>query len=98
MKYFFSLWLILISTQAYGHPVILLNHESNHENVEIVHSLLLKKFFIPDNLITRVTEPSPCKANDKAVIHLCIDEKGEMKILKVDQKVMKEVLGVFYEN
>ncbi len=98
MKFFFSLCLILITSQAYSHPVILLGHENNHENLEIVHSLLLKKFYIPDNLITKEKEPAPCKANDRTVIHLCIDEKGEMKILNVDNKVMREVLGVFYEN
>ncbi|MFZ4712102.1 MAG: hypothetical protein ACOYL6_00185 [Bacteriovoracaceae bacterium] len=98
MKYYFSfVFLFLLSLNARAMDVIVLSYTEKNMEVEIVQKLLKERFYIPENLISVEQSSNPCRKRDDVVIHLCFI-KEVMKVMYVNQKVMKEVLGVFYET
>ena len=87
--------LVLNCTNSFAREIVLIENLATKAEGELLRTILIKKFHLPNELITLRNTNLPCEAKTDAIIQLCIIENGELNILKMNQYVVKNSLGVF---
>jgi ribulose bisphosphate carboxylase small subunit len=101
MKLAFSIFLTMIltlSSKTHARDIVLIENLSSKEEGEIVKKILNQKYKIPLELISLKHLEQSCSTKSEAVIHICIDESGELKVAKMNKYVVKNALSVFRKN
>lgn len=75
--------------------IIVIENQASIAEGELVKKILNKKFHLPNELIELRMTKLACEKNPEAIIHLCIEKNGELKIAKINQYVVKNSLGSF---
>jgi hypothetical protein len=100
MKFIFSIIVLtlLSSAKAFCRDIIFIENQSNHQDGEVVVKILTQKFHLPSELITLRDINGPCEKRSEAIIHLCIDQEGELQIEKMNHYVVRNSLEVFMKD
>ncbi|MBC7537273.1 MAG: hypothetical protein H7281_00510 [Bacteriovorax sp.] len=88
-------YLILMSPTLLAREVVLIENLASPSEGELLKSILIKKFHLPQELITLRSTRFACEAKSEAIIHLCLEANGELLIKKMNQYVVRNSLGVF---
>lgn len=92
MKLIISLVLIL-PTHLYAMIQI---QSALIEKGQIVKNIFINKYDVPEMLITLNETKENCKMCSKDIaVCLCINKKGELKLLSLDMKILKNSFKVF---
>lgn len=99
MKLIFSLCLaafILIPLrEACCRDIILVENGASHDTGLLLRKILENKFQLPRKLITLKNIQGHCDEKTEALVHLCLMPNGELKVLKMNQFVVKNSFGIF---
>ena len=82
-------------TNSFAREIVLIENLATKAEGELLKYILIQKFHLPNELITLRNTTLPCEAKTDAIIHLCLLENGELNVLKMNQYVVKNSLGVF---
>lgn len=92
MKLIISLAIFVCSNAS---AMIVINSHSE-KKANIVSEIFRSKYSIPSNLIITKKIFNTCpKCEDFTVVCLCINKKGELKLLSFDMKTLKKSYDVF---
>ena len=84
MKLFISLLLLCSIAEA---KLIKVTYSLESEKkAQLISKVLREKFYIPELLINKEVLDIPCHKDNKTIVHLCIDEENELKLLWMDRK------------
>ena len=86
---------LLIAPRLYAREIVLIENRATTQEGELLKMILMTKFHLPHELITLINTPSPCDFKSDAIIHLCLEANGELNIVKMNQYVVKNSLGIF---
>jgi hypothetical protein len=86
---------LLTTTPSSSREVILIENLGSNDLGIMLENILITKFHLPKELITRKNIQLGCESRTDAIIHLCLRADGELEIKKMDQYVVKNSLGVF---
>jgi hypothetical protein len=95
---FFIFILLIHSTTGFSREIVLIENLSSIEEGEVVKNILVQKYKIPQELITLKQNESACSKNTESIMHLCIDENGELKVARMNKYVVRNALGVFMKS
>lgn len=98
LKLVFRIFFILWSSGALASQIVLITYQEDSPLIKTMETVLTRDFFIPRELIKKVKTEFECETYERAVFHLCLTKNQEMKVVDLDRKKVKEVLGVFYEK
>lgn len=100
MKFIFNIIILtlLFSAKAFCRDIIFIENQSTHQDGETVVKILSQKFHLPLELISLRDINGPCEKSSEALIHLCIDQEGELHIEKMNHYVVRNSLGVFMKD
>lgn len=88
-------YLILIAPKIFSRDIILIENMATSDEGILLKSILIKKFHLPEELITLKNIISDCEIRTDAIIHLCIKADGELHVKKINQYVVRRSLGGF---
>lgn len=94
----FILNLLVHSASGFSREIVLIENLSSQEEGEVVKNILIKKYKIPQELITLKQNETTCSKNSESILHLCIDENGELKVARMNKYVVRNALGVFMKD
>jgi hypothetical protein len=92
------LFSLIHPTVGYSREIVLIENLSSFEEGEVVKKILVQKYKIPKELITLKQNETTCSKNTDSIIHLCIEENGELHVARMNKYVVKNTLGVFMRN
>lgn len=99
MKLIFSLCLaafvLLRLSEGQSREIVLIENRATHEEGLMLRKILETKFQFPRKLITLKNVSSSCDQKSEAIVHLCLMPDGELKVLKMNQFVVKNSFGIF---
>lgn len=99
MKSIFNLCLagiiLMALNQAQCREIILLENMASLSEGQMLRKILETKFQLPRSLITLKNIKTECEEKSEAVIHLCLKADGELKVIKMNQFVVKNSFGIF---
>ena len=101
MKLIFNLLLFLsLANTSFGHArdIVLIENLSSDEEGEVVKKILNEKYKIPIELISLRLVQKNCSLKSEAIMHICIEENGELKVARMNKFVVRNALGVFKKN
>ncbi len=87
--------MFLENSSLWARDVILIENRSSIDEGILVKTILTKKFHLPDELISLRQINEGCEKKSEALIHLCIDQFGELHISKMNYYVVNNSLGIF---
>ncbi|MBC7429831.1 MAG: hypothetical protein H7336_14550 [Bacteriovorax sp.] len=87
---------ILFTGAVFARDIILVENLATPFEGEALLKILQTKFNIPRKIIHYVKKQS-CEKNSDAIMQLCLKANGEMEIIKMNQYVMEQTMGVFLE-
>jgi uncharacterized protein YcaQ len=90
--FLFKLFILL--SNIYAGEIILITHDNSKQSI-IVREILEKTYSIPSSLIKERNIQNPCTTREEAIVHLCINNRKELKIIKVNKKVLRNSLQIF---
>lgn len=90
-------FFVIHCTQGLGREVILIENRATRSELDLAVKVLQEKFNIPKKLITTRTIVHQCSINSDAIMHLCLEEGADLKIVKMDKFVVENTLRVFLE-
>jgi len=99
MKWIFKLplifLLILTSPLVNSRDIILIENQASAEEGKLLTKILVNKFHLPLELITQKNTNKACEFRSEAIIHFCLLPDGELKVVKMNQYIVKNSLSVF---
>lgn len=99
MKLLFNLCLaafvLLPFKRSYGREIILVENRATADQGLMLRKILEAKFRLPRSLITLKNIQSECDQKSEAIIHLCLLPDGDLKVIKMNQFVVKNSFGIF---
>ncbi|MGZ3787926.1 MAG: hypothetical protein ACXVLQ_05350 [Bacteriovorax sp.] len=87
--------MMLSSSPLFSRDIVLVENQASLEEGTLLKNILVKKFHLPQELITLRNIKTACETKSEAIVHLCLDPNGELQIKKMNQYVVKNSLGVF---
>lgn len=100
MKSIFSIFLFftlaIAPTAKAARDIILIENSASPNEGEMLLNIMEKKFNVPLELITFKTTKN-CSKSSEAIMHLCLNSRGELDVIKVNRFVMKNSFGAFFE-
>lgn len=72
----------------------LITHQDNLQDANIIKNHLIKERFIPESEIIVEKTKAPChqkKIIEKLIAQFCVDNDGDLTILKLDQKTYERI-------
>ncbi len=93
--FFSSLASFTMLPIANSRDVILVENRASNQEGQLLLKILTKKFNIPEELITLKNINSFCEKKTEAIIHLCLQEDGELNVFKMNRFVVQNSLGAF---
>lgn len=91
-------YFILLSQRALARDVILIENRATVAEGEMLKNILIKKFRLPRELITLKNSIGPCELKSEAIVHLCLQDNGELEVRRLNRYVVKNSLGVFLDQ
>ena len=86
MKLYFSFFIFTLFLQAKASMIEISFHENESAKAKDIFNILVKKFFIPKNLILTQIIEGPCRVHKNRIVHLCINKATELELLWMDKK------------
>lgn len=87
--------LAFSAAPVFSREVILIENLATSGEGELLVKILIKKFKLPQELITLRNTNQNCEVRSEAIIHLCLLASGELEVRKMNQYVVKNSLGIF---
>lgn len=97
MKSIFKIFGLFTGLNLFASSPILITHDDRYKKAELINEIMTEKIGIPQNLIEVSNTALPCIIRDEAVVHLCIDEDGDVKLRNYDRKTVTEAFSVFLD-
>lgn len=95
-KLIFNLLILASIKSAWASEMVLITYQKDSPLIQTMETVLTRDFYIPQELIKKVQTEFECESYETAILHLCLTNDQEMKVVDFDKKKVKEVLGVFY--
>jgi len=101
MRLAFKILLIFSSALTTNLPiansrdVILIENRASRDEGQMLKKILIQKFNMPSELITLKNINAICETKTDAIIHLCLQENGELIVYKMNRFVVQNSFGVF---
>ena len=89
------IFVILIGSKIEAREIILIENMAQTSTGELLKSILIKKFHFPEELITLKNINQNCEERSEAIMHLCLDQKGELNVKKLNQFVVRNSFRSF---
>lgn len=97
-KLIFSFTILIVYTPIFAKEMVLITYQEDSPILLNIETVLIRDFFIPLELIKKVKTEFECESYETAILHICLTKNQEMKVVDLNPKKVKEVLGVFYEK
>ena len=88
-------FLIFNSTHLLARDIILIENQGKNDVGNMLKKILIKKFNIPNELITLKSITRECEYKTDSIVHFCLDSDGELHVKKIDHFIVKNSLGIF---
>ncbi len=99
MKLFFKIILLLsLITSSYSKQIILITYNKDLKRTAMVEKLLLSKFNMPKKIIAKHWKKNPCRVIDETILHICIQNNGEINFPKIQTQEILNALSIFYKE
>lgn len=99
MKFIFNICIAALAlfpvTETRARDIVLVESLAGPEQGKMLKSILEKKFGFPEKLITLRIIRTACTPKSEAIVHLCLLPDGDLKILKLNEYVVKNSFGQF---
>lgn len=94
---FSSVLFILIANDLLARDIILVENLATKEEGQMLLKILEMKFKIPHSMLT-FKDTQKCSLKTEAIMHLCLQQNGELDVLKVNRYVVNNSLSSFFED
>ncbi|MBP9680616.1 MAG: hypothetical protein KBD76_04340 [Bacteriovorax sp.] len=100
MKLTFSLIIIFLlqCPTLYSREIILIENKASLEEGLLLKKILIEKFHLPKELIRLKKIKLNCEKRSNAILHLCLEKEGDLKVIKMNKYVIENSLGVFMND
>lgn len=99
MKFIFNVCIAALAllpvTEIRARDIVLVESLAGAEQGKMLKAILEKKFHFPEKLITLRILRSTCTPKSEAIVHLCLLPDGDLKVLKLNEYVVKNSFGQF---
>lgn len=77
-------------------PYVLITYEGNQREYLIsIDEVMRKRFQVSPELYE--LEHGPCNQRETVATHICIDQKKNIKVIYRNEKIMEDMLGVYWK-
>ena len=101
MNYFFNSFIFIILfylPPLFSRDIVLVSFNHFDQKAKLTQKILEEKIHIPSNLIKLRWMEFPCQTEIESDFHICIDESGEMIVLKRNEELLKNAFSVFQKG
>jgi hypothetical protein len=98
LLFFVVMPTFLQSMSAHSREVILIENKASQSEGLILKKILFQRFHLPLELITLKKIKDNCERKSDAIIHLCLEENGDLKVIELNQYVIQNSFGVFLNS
>ena len=77
-------------------PYVLITYEGDQRSyLERIHDVMGNHFQVSTGLYE--LEHGPCEKREAVATHICIDQKKNIKVIYRNEKIMEDMLGVYWK-
>jgi len=96
MKLFFKFFIILlIAQQSEARDIFLITYKNHGPGLEMLQRAFKNEVDLPENLITIKKVDFPCRPIYGTVMHYCIDEHDDIKVVTAKTEILKRSFSQF---